>query len=169
MNASAAGVVRASEPARACVASAPSITRVVVGPQCQCCVADAESHPLFWESTYGFSFAFAGACQCPTTKHCRLRWGCHLGSLQLLGPDCYQALPGCIASGGPGCAWLSALSGWCQRGHLLTVGNTHCSIIVYYLLRCCIGIHGPPMRLGARHTRLRQHWLAPGPALSGVR
>lgn len=48
MNASAAGVVRAPEPARACVASAPSITRMVFGPApvSQCCVAGAETRPL---------------------------------------------------------------------------------------------------------------------------
>lgn len=89
VNASAAGVARASEPARACIASASSITCVIVAPQRQCCGAGAESHTRFLgKSAYGSCFAFAGACQCPTTKHCRLRWGCHLGSVQLLGPDC---------------------------------------------------------------------------------
>jgi hypothetical protein len=117
--------------------------------------------------------AFAAACQCSTTKHCRLPWGCCLRPVQLLGA------PTALLSGCPkGCTvhrwlWLCvavlALSGWCQRGHLLTVGNTHCSIIVYYLLRCCIGMHGQPMRLRAhdRHM-MRQDWLVPRPASSKV-
>lgn len=58
------------------------------------------------QSTHRFGLAFAAACQCSTTKHCRLPWGCHLRPVQFYGARlrCCRLVPkGCTPSGGSGC------------------------------------------------------------------